>query len=264
MAIGKNKRKPKKTAKKRLVDPMSKKDWYDVKVPNIFDKTDIGKTFVNQTAGKVLASDGLRGRVFAVSLADLNKDEDRAYRTMKFVVEDVQGKNCLTNFQGMTFTSDKVKGLIKKWQSLIEANVEVKTTDGFTLRLYAVGFTKKRPNQVKLTTYAKSSQIKRIRKKMVDIMIREAQSVDLKGLFQKFIPETIGRFIEAETQGIYPLKDCYIRQAKILRRPKFEPYKLAELHAETSAKTEDVGTPVVASETVAETPKEVVGATLKK
>lgn len=67
-----------------------------------------------------MASDGLKGRVFAVSLADLNKDEDRAYRTMKFVVEDVQGKNCLTNFHGMTFTSDKVKGLIKKWQSLIE------------------------------------------------------------------------------------------------------------------------------------------------
>jgi ribosomal protein S3AE len=38
-----------------------------------------------------LASDGLKGRVFAVSLADLNKDEDRAYRIMKFVVEDVQG-----------------------------------------------------------------------------------------------------------------------------------------------------------------------------
>jgi len=264
MAIGKNKRKPKKTAKKRLVDPMAKKDWYDVKVPNIFDKTDIGKTFVNQTAGKVLASDGLKGRVFAVSLADLNKDEDRAYRTMKFVVEDVQGKSCLTNFHGMSFTSDKVKGLIKKWQSLIEANVEVKTTDGYTLRLYAVGFTKKRPNQVKLTTYAQSAQIKRIRKKMVDIMIREATTVDCKGLFQKFIPETIGRFIEAETQGIYPLKDCYIRQAKILRRPKFEPYRLAELHAEAT-KTEDVGTPVSTATTATTTATpEIVGGTLAK
>lgn len=70
MAIGKNKRKPKKTAKKRLyvscplglslmfrVDPMAKKDWYDVKVPNIFDKNDIGKTFVNQTAGKGMQID---------------------------------------------------------------------------------------------------------------------------------------------------------------------------------------------------------------
>jgi len=261
MAIGKNKRKPKKTAKKRLVDPMAKKDWYDVKVPNIFDKNDIGKTFVNQTSGKVLASDGLKGRVFSVSLADLNKDEDRAYRIMKFVVEDVQGKNCLTNFQGMTFTSDKVKGLIKKWQSLIEANVEVKTTDGYTLRLFAIGFTKKRPNQVKLTTYAQSSQIKRIRKKMVEIMVRESAACDLKGLFQKFIPETIGRFLEAECQGIYPLKDCYIRKAKILKRPKFEPYKLAELHSASLQKAEDVGQPVtVAAE---EPQKEIVGGTLK-
>jgi len=191
-----------------------------------------------------------------VSLADLNKDEDRAYRTMKFVVEDVQGKSCLTNFHGMTFTSDKVKSLIKKWQTLIEANVEVKTTDGYTLRLFAIGFTKKRPNQVKLTTYAQSSQVKRIRQKMVDIMKREASSCDLKALFQKFIPETIGRFLEAECQGIYPLKDCYIRKAKILKRPKFEPYKLLELHQGVSHAAEDVGSAVVAEE------KEIVGGQL--
>jgi len=162
---------------------------------------------------------------------------------MKFVCEDVQGKTVLTNFAGMTFTSDKIKGLIKKWQTLIEANVDVKTTDGYTLRLFAVGFTKKRPNQVKLTSYAQSAQIKRIRKKMVEIMIRESSACDIRQLFQKFIPETIGRFLESECQGIYPLKDCYIRKAKIVKRPKLELSKLAELHQE-SAKVEDQGKPV--------------------
>jgi len=257
MAIGKNKRKPKKTAKKRLIDPMAKKDWYEIKVPAIFDKNEIGKTFVNQTAGKVLSSDSLKGRVFSVSLADLNKDEDRAYRIMKFVCEDVQGRTVLTNFAGMTFTSDKIKGLIKKWQTLIEASVDVKTTDGYTLRLFAVGFTKKRPNQVKLTSYAQSAQIKRIRRKMVEIMVRESATCDIKQLFQKFIPETIGRFLEAECQGIYPLKDCYIRKAKIVKRPKMEGSKLAELHQE-SAKVEDQGKPVKASD---QTP--IVGGQLK-
>jgi len=191
--------------------------------------------------------------VFHVSLADLNKDEDRAYRIMKFVIEDtgaIQGKTILTGFGGMTFTSDKVKGLIKKWQSLIEANVDVKTTDGYTLRLFAIAFTKRRPNQVRVTSYAQSSQLKQIRKKMVDIMVREASVCDIKGLFQKFIPETIGRFIEAECQGIYPLKDCYIRKAKVLRRPKFDAYKLSELHQEGS-KTEDVGTLVKTAEQAA-------------
>lgn len=97
---------------------------------------------------------------------------------------------------------------------------------------------------------------------MVDIMIRESAACDLKGLFQKFIPETIGRFLEAECQGIYPLKDCYIRKAKILKRPKFEPYKLAELHSASLQKAEDVGQPVTVA-TVEEPQKEIVGGTLK-
>lgn len=36
--------------------------------------------------------------MFEVSLADLNNDEDQAFRKMKLRAEDVQGKNVLTNF----------------------------------------------------------------------------------------------------------------------------------------------------------------------
>ena len=46
--------------------------------------------------------------------------------------------------------------------------------------------------QVKKTAYAQSSQIRQIRKKMVEIMTREASSCDLKELVGKFIPEAIG------------------------------------------------------------------------
>jgi small subunit ribosomal protein S3Ae len=253
MAVGKNKRKPKKGAKKKIADPFARKDWYEIKAPAIFKNTEVGKTPVNQTQGKVLSADNLKGRVFRVSLADLNKDEDRAYRTIHLIVEDVQGKNLLTNFHSMSFTTDRVKSLVKKWQTLIEAQCEIKTTDGYVVRMFSIGFTKRRPNQQKVTSYAQSSQVKQIRKKMVEIMEREASNCDLRQLFLKFIPETIGKLIENECQGIYPLKDCYIRKAKILRRPKFDPYKLAELHAE-SAHTEEQGTPVVVDATPAPAP----------
>lgn len=36
--------------------------------------------------------------MFEVSLADLQKDEDHAYRKIRLRAEDVQGKNVLTNF----------------------------------------------------------------------------------------------------------------------------------------------------------------------
>lgn len=54
-----------------------------------------------------IAADGLKGRVFEVSLADLQQDEDQAFRKIKLRAEDVQGKNILTNFW-VTFFSTSV------------------------------------------------------------------------------------------------------------------------------------------------------------
>ena len=62
-----------------------------------------------------IASDALKGRVFEVSLADLQNDEV-AFRKFRLMVEEVQGKSCLTNFHGMNLTRDKYCSMVKKWQ----------------------------------------------------------------------------------------------------------------------------------------------------
>jgi len=231
--VGKNKRltKGKKGSKKKAVDPFTKKDWYDVKAPALFTKPNIGKTLVTRTAGTKIASDGLKGRVFEVSLGDLNNSEDDAFRKIRVRVEDVQGKSCLTNFWGMKFTTDKLRSLVRKWQSLIEAHCDVKTTDGYLLRLFCIGFTKRRMFQIKKTSYAQSAQIRAIRKKMVDIMTKEVSTVELIKAVEKFIPEYIGKDIQKACEGIYPLQNVFIRKVKILKAPKFDAAKLAEVHA---------------------------------
>ena len=119
---------------------------------------------------------------------------------------------------------------VRKWQSLIEAHVDVKTTDGYVLRLFCIAFTKKRQNQMKKQCYAKSAQIRQIRKKMCEIMKREAEADDLKSLVAKFIPESIGKDIEKSCQGIFPLQNVFVRKCKMLRTPKFDSIKLMELH----------------------------------
>merc|ERR1711871_790512 len=227
---------------KKTVDPFTKKEWYDIKAPSNFTVRSCGKTPVTRTTGTKIASEMLKGRVFEVNLADLNKDEGHAFRKFQLQCEEVQGRYCLTQFYGMDFTTDKLRSLVRKWQSLIEAHVDVKTSDGYTLRMFCIGFTKKRSNQLKKTCYCTSQQGKNIRRKMTDIMTREASSVDLKDLVQKLIPEVIGKEIEEACHGIYPLQNVYIRKVKILRKPKLDVVKLMELHGDAK---EDAGKVVV-------------------
>ncbi|GMM34632.1 ribosomal 40S subunit protein S1B [Saccharomycopsis crataegensis] len=236
MAVGKNKRlsKGKKGIKKRVVDPFTRKEWFDIKAPSTFETRNVGKTLINKSTGLKNAADGLKGRIFEVSLADLQKQEDYSFRKVKLRVDEVQGKNLLTNFHGYDFTSDKIRSLVRKWQSLIEANVTVKTADDYVVRLFLIGFTRRQQNQIKKTTYAQSSQIRAVRKKAIEIITKEVQNSTLTQLTTKLIPEVIGREIEKATQSIFPLQNVHIRKVKLLKQPKFDLGSLLALHGEGS------------------------------
>jgi len=236
MAVGKNKglaKGGKKGSKKKVIDPFSRKDWYDVKAPSMFSIRQVGKTLVNRTQGTRIASEGLKHRVFEVSLAELQHDSDqRSFSKFRLIAEDVQGSHVLTNFHGMDLSTDKLRSMVKKWQTLIEANVDVKTTDGYLLRVFCIGFTAKDPLSQRKTCYAQHSQVRNIRRKMCEKIISEVTSSDLKGVVNKLIPDSIAKDIEKACQGIYPLHDVYIRKVKVLKKPRFDLSKLLELHGD--------------------------------
>jgi len=235
MAYGKNKRisKSKKGGKKRVGDPMAKKEWYDLKAPSMFSNKNCGKTLVTKSAGTKLAADGLKGRIFELNLADLNQgDEDNSHRKIQLCCEDVQGKNCLTDFRGMDITRDRLCSMVRKWHSLIEASVDVKTADGYLLRMFCIAFTVRVPSQVRSTCYAKTSHIRKIRGVMMETMTKEANKVLLRDLVKKFIPESIGNLIKVSCRRIFPLQNVYIRKVKILKKPKLDVAKLMELHGD--------------------------------
>lgn len=236
--------KSKKGSRKKAVDPFLKKEWYKLIAPSIFAVKDAGRTLITKTQGTKIASDGLKGRVVEVSLADLNKNEALAFRKIKLCIEDVQGFNCLLNFHGMDMTRDKLCSLIKKKQSIVEGAVDVRTTDGYMVRMFCIAFTRPQENQIKSTCYAKSAQIRAIRAKMTSAMSELGSKGDLKFLVKELITSTIGDDIVKQASSIFPIKDCFIRKVKVLKKPKFDVTELMEWHSADEKTAVDVGTPV--------------------
>jgi small subunit ribosomal protein S3Ae len=137
-----------------------------------------------------VAADSLRGRVFTISLGELNNEaHEVAWRKIKVQIEEIKGFDCYTNFHGMDITRDKLCSLVKKWHSLIEAFVQAKTNDGYLVRIFAIAFTRRHKHQVKATCYAKASQAKQLRQKMMEILVAETAKSSLKELFKKLLSD---------------------------------------------------------------------------
>ena len=174
MAIGKNKRltKGKKGQKKKTVDSMAKKEWYDFKAPQPFESSrSFGKTCVTKTQGTRISTEVIKGRVVETTLADLKTQADNMFwRKVKLQVEDVEGRFCRTSFWGLDMTRDKLCQFIRKWHSLLDIVADVKTQDGFVMRVFVNAFTLKQREQFTKTSYANGAQEKTIRKRATDIL----------------------------------------------------------------------------------------------
>ncbi|VVD00564.1 unnamed protein product [Leptidea sinapis] len=128
---------------------------------------------------------------FALSLADLQADTDaeRSFRKFRLIANDVQGHNVLCNFHGIDLTTDKLRWMVT--QTLIEANIDVRTTDGYLLRVICIGFTNKDSLSQRKTCYAQHTQVRAIRKKMCGIITRDVASSELREVVNKLIPDSI-------------------------------------------------------------------------
>jgi small subunit ribosomal protein S3Ae len=201
----------------------------------MFQNRKFTKSPVNVSAGKKLSSDAMKGRVYEVNLGDLNSSM-APHKKIKLIVDDAtdaRSKLALTNFYGMDTTKDHLCSLIRKWHTLIETFVDVKTSDGFLLRFFPLAFTASSGRkQLKATTYAQRSQVKQIRKKMVDVITREVTKSTLKDVVVKLINDKLPSEITQEAKKIFPVHNCIIRKVKTVKRPRFDISQLLSIHAD--------------------------------
>jgi len=236
MAFGKNKglaKGGKKGAKKKQMDSFLKKVWYNIATPTYLrsDKpAPKNRTMVSKTQGTRIETEGLKGRICEFNLADLNGQPEDGYKKISLQIQEIQGKTCLTEFNGMSLTRDKMCQLMKKKHSIVEAFADCKTTDGYVIRLFALGFTKRAQNQECVFTYAQTAQLRKIRKKMVQIMQSEIAKGELRDAVKMLVVDKLCDEIKKQTNRIYPLEPVHIIKAKLIKAPKMDIVKLLENH----------------------------------
>lgn len=245
MAVGKNKgnKAGKRSGKKKAVEPMLRKEWYDVVAPQGFKVRQFGKTICNKTQGIKLAADNLKGRVYEACLADLEQSSarDQPFRKMKFLVQEIQGRNLLTQFHSMNLATDKLRSLIRKWCTQIEAVIEAKTSDGYVLRVFVIAFTARQQNQLSKNCYAKQRLVKWIRSRMTKMVTRALSRVDLTTASVLLSNDSISDQLFRRCNPIFPLRDVKIHKVKVVRQPKLDGQKFLDSHGEVPASREGEG-----------------------
>jgi len=229
MAKGKNKKMSKRgnTQKRNEKHAFFKKHWYKlISPPTIGNSVMVGYTPVNKTMGTKLSKDGLMNRVCECSYSDVVENNQFPWKKIKMQVEEVKSGNCYTSFYGIDMVREKLYYFLRKKMSLIDVFADVKTIDGYILRVFVTCFTGKKTGQVKTNTYAKSSQIRAIRSTFVKFLTKAAQTTNISDYTANILNNTVAEKLQSKGSKIFPLGQVLVRKVKVLKKSKIDVNKL--------------------------------------
>jgi small subunit ribosomal protein S3Ae len=155
-----------------------------------------------------------------VSLSDLTKKENLSYRKIRLKGSEFKDNSSETVFYGMDMTRDKLCSIVKKWQTTIETSIDLKTEDGFFLRIFCIAFSKRKKKQLKKTSYLTSSVTRALRRKIIKVVLKFTSHYNLKNIVGKFLSEKLTFEIESECRTVSPIYNFFIRKIKILKETR--------------------------------------------
>ena len=187
----------------RKVDGWKSKQWFNIVTPEMMGQQEIGETFSNEP-------EQLLGRVIEVTLGDLTNDMSKYNIKLALKVDQVGGDSAYTKFIGHELTRDYLRSLVKRQTSMITANLDVITKDGYKFRIKPTCFTVKR---------ARSSQIRAIRQNMTSIVQRRARESDFNTFVQDAVLGKLSAHIYRDVKTLYPLRRVEILKSQVLTEP---------------------------------------------
>jgi small subunit ribosomal protein S3Ae len=187
----------------RKLDKWKSKTWYNVETPEFISRTNIGVTPAEEP-------EQLIGRVVETTVGEIANDFTKHNTKLRLEINDVNGDIANTRFLGHEITTDYLRSIVKRQTSRIDANLDVKTKDGYVIRVKPICFTVKR---------ARTSQIKGIREVMAKIVLERAAELNFEQFIEEAIMGKLSANIYRNAKSIYPLRRVEIRKTEVKTVP---------------------------------------------
>ena len=187
----------------RKIDGWKSKEWFNIEAPVYLNRAIVGNTMAGDPSL-------LMGRNVETTVGELTNDMTKNNTKVILRINNVVGDIATTDLVGHELTTDYVRSIVKRQTSRIDANLEVKTKDGYVIRVKPTCFTIKR---------ARSSQIKAIREVMIEIVKKRASETDFETFMQEAILGRLSAAIYRQAKFIYPLRRVEIRKTHVEAMP---------------------------------------------
>ena len=182
----------------------AKKDWYQIKAPELFGSRVIGETITSDPKTLV-------GRRMESGLMDLTGDFSRYHMKLEFQVTGVEGHNLNTRFIGHDILNDQIYRMVRRHTRRVDSIDIVRTKDGASIRMKSIAILLRRVNtSIKKTT----------RQKMSEIIQKTCSEMTLDDIIKAMISGQIQNAIGNELRKIYPVGGVEIRKSELILREK--------------------------------------------
>ena len=187
----------------RKADSKKNMQVFGIEAPDYLNSVPIGITMASEP-------EKLIGRSVEATVGELTKDMSKNNIKMLFKIVGVNGDMAKTELVGHELTTDYLRSIVKRQTSKIDATIDIRTRDGYVVRVKPTSFTVKR---------ARSSQIKAIRELMIKIVAKRAAGLKFEEFAQEALLGKLAANIYRQAKIIYPLRRVEIRKTEVLSLP---------------------------------------------
>jgi small subunit ribosomal protein S3Ae len=194
---------PKKAAKpaaRKVKDKWKAKEWYKIYAPKMFNQVLLGETPSADPAS-------LMGRMTEATVHDLTGDFSKMHVKMKFKISEIRGFDAHTVFVGQDLTSDYVRRLTRRKKTKTDHVIDVRTKDGYLLRIKPMSITDKR---------IQSSQETAVRTLMTNELNMMGADMALSDMLKSVITGEMAKRLSLVSKVIVPIKRVEIRKTEVI------------------------------------------------